>query len=284
MRNNSIKPVSRPLKSSTVAQQRPLRIALSLFTSLLILILVFQSACSSKRQKIINNQTSTIKIVPLPLNLPSDNPKLRWIALAAPVILSKASENSRNLEVIPLWEAMTIAKETTRTSRLITADSAAYIAGWLAAKWSITGELSQSKGGISMMLDFIPSKTTQTPFRYFRTGNVDYVGSGIRESCDQFLFYLVAKPLTTSREREQKMSELRNLAEALDREYGWFVKPEPGKAEKLVANLAYSDSRLARLLFNPSVYSSIENPPDHVTPPEAEKTTPTTRHRIKKEE
>jgi hypothetical protein len=50
------------------------------------------------------------------------------------------------------------------------------------------------------------------------------------------------------------MISMKPLAEALDREYGWFVDAEPGKAQEIVADLALKDDRLARLLFNPSVY------------------------------
>ena len=46
-------------------------------------------------------------------------------------------------------------------------------------------------------------------------------------------------------------------AEALDREYGWFVDADPGKAQETVSELAHSDERLAQSLFSPALYPDL---------------------------
>ena len=50
---------------------------------------------------------------------------------------------------------------------------------------------------------------------------------------------------------------MKTVAEALDREYGWFVEAEPGKAQEIVEELMRRDGRLARLLFNPKIYPQL---------------------------
>ena len=70
----------------------------------------------------------------------------------------------------------------------------------------------------------------------------------------QFLRYLSAGSLKPVKGEESSMISIKPLAEALDREYGWFVSADPGKSQEIVADLALKDTRLARLLFNPSLY------------------------------
>jgi hypothetical protein len=105
-----------------------------------------------------------------------------------------------------------------------------------------------------MMVDFIPAKSNQVPFRYQKNTSIDSLGSGFPEAFRQFLRYLVARPLQPAKGSLPNMTSMKTLAEALDREYGWFVDAEPGKAQDVVADLARSDESLARLLFNPSLY------------------------------
>jgi hypothetical protein len=92
------------------------------------------------------------------------------------------------------------------------------------------------------------------PFRFAKAGKIDSIGSVLPEAFSQFLRYLTARPLLPAKKGLQPMTSMKNLAEALDREYGWFVQADPGKAQKAVSELALTDARLARLLFNPSVY------------------------------
>ena len=74
------------------------------------------------------------------------------------------------------------------------------------------------------------------------------------DAFNQFLRYLTAKPFDPREAKFQTMTAMKSLAEALDREYGWFVEANPGKAQVVVAKLASSDEWLARFLFNPSLY------------------------------
>ena len=168
--------------------------------------------------------------------------------------MAKVSENARDLDVLPLWESMPIATEAGGVSRTFAADSAAYVGSWLTAKWAAMGDVSATKSGISIMLDFIPSKTTLVPFRFTKSGKIDAVGSSLPEAYNQFLRYLTTRPLERTGKSLEPMTSMKNLAEALNREYGWFVAADPGKAQQIVSDLARNDARLARLLFNPNVY------------------------------
>jgi cell division protein FtsN len=172
-------------------------------------------------------------------------------------MMAKVSESAPDLEAVPLWEAMPIAVEAAGNSRDITAEVAAYIASRLTAKWASHGELSPAKGGVQMMVDFIPAKTTLVPFRYEKQASIESLGGSFNEAFEQFLRYLVARPMPRSDNPPPKANSMKVVAEALDREYGWFVAAEPGKADKVVASLVRADGRLARLLFNPSLYPSL---------------------------
>ena len=220
-----------------------------------ICIALSQPSCLLKKNKKVAVAPPTgIRLVILPLNVPSGNQDLRWTALAGPILMAKISESARDLEVIPLWETMPVALEAGGVSRNFTPESAAYVASWFSAKWSAMGEISSEKSGISIMIDFMPSRTTLVPFRFTRTGKIDSIGSGFPDAYNQFLRYLTARPLLPAQKGFPSMTSMKNLAEALDREYGWFVAAQPGKAHDVVSELARTDERLARLLFNPNVY------------------------------
>jgi len=219
------------------------------------LVLFSQSSCIFKKNKKVAVTPPTgIRLVILPFNVPSANQDLRWTALAAPIMMAKVSESARDLEVIPMWETMPVAIEAGGVSRSFTPEAAAYVASWFSAKWSAMGEISPTKSGVSMMIDFMPSRTSLVPFRFTKNGKIDIVGSSLPEAYSQFLRYLAARPILPAKKGLQQMTEMKNLAEALDREYGWFAAADPGKAQSLVSELARTDERLARLLFNPNVY------------------------------
>jgi hypothetical protein len=219
------------------------------------LVLFSQSSCLFKKNKKVAVTPPTgIRLAILPFNVPLANQDLRWTALAAPIMMAKVSESARDLEVIPLWETMPVAIEAGGASRSFTPETAAYVASWFSAKWSAMGEISPTKSGVSMMIDFMPSRTTLVPFRFTRDGKIDAIGTSLPEAYSQFLRYLAARPLLPAKKDLQQMTAMKNLAEALDREYGWFVAAEPGKAQGIVSELARTDERLARLLFNPTVY------------------------------
>jgi hypothetical protein len=223
---------------------------------------LFQKRAPSK----VQYPTSPIRVAYLPTNIPPDDKELRWISLAAPIMMAKISENAQDLDVAPLWEVMPVAVEAAGSSRSITPEGAAEIASRLSAKWATYGELTSVSRGIEMVIDYIPAKETGVPFRYTRIGNVDEIGYGFYDAMEQFTRYLMAHPIDLETVRETRLSSLRVLAEAIDLEYGWFVTADPGKADPVVANLARYDSRLARLIFSPSLYPILGNPPTTTTP------------------
>jgi hypothetical protein len=246
MLNSSRKPYDRSL-------QLPARSGLLLIVALAAMIVCFQSACS-KKNKVAIAPVTGVRIALLPFNVPPGNQDLRWAAMAAPIMMAKASEYPKALEVTPLWQSMPIALEAAGASRSYTPDAAAYIASWLAVKWSAMGEITTHKTGVSMLIDFVPARTTQTPFRFIKAGSIDTVAAQIPLAYNQFFYYLGAKPLDPVDKKMPTITTMRSVAEALDREYGWFVEADPGKAQQVVANLANTDLRLARLLFNPTLY------------------------------
>jgi hypothetical protein len=223
-----------------------------------VLIVFSQSSCGLKKNKKVAATPPTgIRLVLLPFNVPSGNQDLRWTALAGPIMMAKVSESARDLEVIPLWETMPVATEAGGVSRSFSPDSAAYVASWFSAKWSAMGDISPSKSGVTMMIDFMPARTTLVPFRFTRAGKIETIGSGLPQAYNEFLRYLTARPLLPAKKELPPMTSMKNLAEALDREYGWFVSADPGKAQDIVSELARTDERLARLLFNPNVYPEL---------------------------
>ncbi len=255
------------------------RCGLSLAAASVILLFLLQSGCFHKKSKAPLATIGPVRIVFLPFNVPADNADLRWTALAAPILMAKASEQAPDLVVVPFWEAMPTIIQSGGASRTFTQETAASVAAWLTAKWATFGDISPvkpravkprtSKTDISetgvqytptpktsmyMMVDFIPSKSNQVPFRYQKTGAIDSLGSGFPEAFKQFLRYLVARPLQPAKADLPSMTSMKSLAEALDREYGWFMDADPGKAQEVVADLARTDERLARILFNPSLY------------------------------
>ncbi len=109
-----------------------------------------------------------------------------------------------------------------------------------------------------MVIDFIPAKSSQIPFRYTRNRRVEFKGSDFHEALRQFLRYLAATPIRPGLGTELNMNSVKDLAEALNREYGWFVNADPGQAQETVTKLADSDENLARLLFDPSSYPIVK--------------------------
>jgi len=233
--------------------------ALSMMIAVLaVAVLVSQSACFFLRKsKVETTSVSSVRLVLLPFNVPATDKDLRWAALAAPILMAKAGEHVEGIELVPFWQSMPTALNLAGTSRTFTPESAANIAAWLSAKWSVLGELTPEKNGVSMVVDFIPSRSALIPFRYSKTGRLDFVGAGFNDAYSQFLRYLTAKPLEPSRGKEETMTSIKDLAEAFDREYGWFVEAQPGKAQEAIARLAGSDDTLARSLFSPALYPSL---------------------------
>jgi hypothetical protein len=242
--------------------------------AILAILLVIQPGCFFRKSKVQEPQARTpARIVLLPLNVPAENADLRWVSLATPVLMAESIKQSPDLEIVPLWESMPVALEALGASRVITTEIAAYVASRLTARWATQGDLTPSKAGISLLIDFIPARATLVPFRYENDGPVTSLGSHLREAFEQFLRYLVARPLGKEA-RPPDPASVRAIAEALDREYGWFTSADPGKAGNVVAGLARSDKSLAGLLFNPNLYPGLDtskpaNSPAPVKPPAA---------------
>jgi hypothetical protein len=229
---------------------------LLLILASILLIMFSQSACS-KKGKASASPPTAVKMAILPFGIPPGNQDLRWTAMAGPIVMGKVSANAQDLIVLPLWQTMPTAVEAAGEGRSFSPETSAQIAAWLGVKWSAMGEFSPTKTGVRMMIDFIPSKTTAVPFRYTKSGKLDAVGERMPEVFVQFLRYLTLRPLIPVGKNLPTMTSYKTLAEALDREYGWFVPAEPGKAQDIVADLARKDDKLARLLFNPAIYPAL---------------------------
>ena len=83
------------------------------------------------------------------------------------------------------------------------------------------------------------------------------LGPCFPEAFKQFLRYLMVKLPEPRMLDSQKITLVKPLAEAVDREYGWFTKADPGKAKDAVSELIQADEHLARFLFNPSIYPEL---------------------------
>ncbi len=227
---------------------------------LAFLFLLLPSACLFKGKKEAVMPSAPVRMAFLPFNTPEGNEDLRWASMAMPVMMAKVSEKAEGIDPVPMWETMRFAIESTGSSRTITQNSAAYVANWLNAKWAAMGNLSQEKkDSVTVMVDFISPREEEIPFRFIKTIKMDAVNFNIQKGFKQFLNYVSAKPMEAKNVQTASLASLRQLAEVLNREYGWTVPAEPGKAEEIVSNLAQSDRRLARLLFNPNTYSILKD-------------------------
>ncbi len=224
-----------------------------------IIVSLFLSACSKKGRAVIA-PSSPLRVAFLPFSVPEDSRDHRWMALAAPILMVKTCERAPDLEALPFWECMPAALEAAGASRVFTEESLKSAASWLSAKWSVTGEISQDKRKrVSLIIDFISAQPNQVAFRYTKKRSLNKIGSVFPVAFNQFLRYQAVRLLERTWEEPASLTSLRDLAEALDREYGWFVDPEPGKAHEIAKNLARTDERLARLLFNPALYPIVKN-------------------------
>ena len=239
--------------SSPVPLRRRFRASVLLLTAA-ALMLALQSSCLFRKSKAPKPAPPTVRVVFLPFNTPAANKDLAWTAMASPIMMALVSDRARDLDAVPLWQTMPTALEAAGASRTINAEAAANVAAWFSAKWSAMGEFIPEKRGVTMIIDFIPARGSMVAFRYMKKGTLDAVGSHFPDVFKQFLHYLAVRPPLEANKKEQDFSSLRSLAEALDREYGWSVEAQPGKAQLEVSKLASSDMRLARLLFNPTLY------------------------------
>jgi hypothetical protein len=224
-----------------------------------LILISFQSACG-KKSRAVFAPAEPAKVAFLPLNVPDDQKDIQWVALAAPVLLAQICERAPDLQAVPFWESMPVAVDSAGASRIFTDASAESAANWLSAEWGTMGEVSQAqRERISFIVDFIPARTSQIPFRYMKTGRPDTISDGLPNAFTQFLRYLTARPLDKTREANPKMSSMKEVAEALNLEYGWFVEAQPGKAQEIIERLMREDKGdLARFLFSPKTYPQLQ--------------------------
>ena len=199
----------------------------------------------------------TIRVVVLPFSVPANDKDLQWAAMAAPALIAKASRNSPNMIVVPFWEAMPSAIASAGAARSFNDESATAMANWVGAKWAIMGEISHTKSGYSVSVDFIPTKSMDVPFRYIKTRSLDSMGTAFQTAIRQWLRYSSSKPAPPTRQKEPGLNKMRSIAEALDREYGWFETANPGNAQDIISNLSPSDKDWAGILFNPTLYPGL---------------------------
>jgi cell division protein FtsN len=175
-----------------------------------------------------------VRVVLLPFNIPADATDLRWVALAIPIMLAKAMSAAPDLELAPIWESVPIARDLLGASRTISEEMAAHTASRLSARWAAQGKISKSKNGYALILDFIPAKAASVPFRYEKETSMDSMMANFPDAIEQFSRYQELHPLKKQEAQSNQTLPWKEIAEALDREYGWFVT--------------------ARLFFNPSYY------------------------------
>lgn len=220
----------------------------------MLVCLVLLPGClfRGKKTPVETLPTAPVRIALLPANIPDGNQDLRWVSMALPVMLAKELGNSEDLEAVPLWESIPIALETLGSSREISDEMPAYIASRLNARWATKAQVAPSKNGVALLLDFMPAKATLIAYRYKTETSIDSLNKHMREALVQFVRYLAVRRLSDSaRGGQVDRGEFQQLAQALDREYGWFESAEPGKSMQAFQNLARTDDRLARLLFRP---------------------------------
>ncbi len=224
-----------------------------------ILILVLQPGCLFHRHKprpapVIPPPT---RVAVLPANFPPEDPDSRWLTLASVVLQFDSARAASDLELIPLWESMPAVLQVVGNSRTISTDNAVEIATRLSAKWIADGNFLSNKGALTYRLDFMPSQTTLIPFRYEKPTSPGELPDQMSEAYDQFLRYLIVRPLVLERIRPIETKQLREIAEALDAEYGWFVTARPGQAGKVVEDLEHLIPGFARSLFSPTLYPNL---------------------------
>ena len=221
--------------------------------------LLLQPGCLFKKRAPAAPPTTPapVRILVLPVNAPLDNAGLQMTGISAAVQMLEIALAAPDLEPVPLWESIPAALQSLGTSRTVTDDIAEFTATRLAARWGIKGDFLTTGSVPTLRLDFIPARPSLVPFRYEKQAGEGDIQARITECYDQFLRYLVVRPLTVASIKPLEANRLMELARALDSEYGWFVAAKPGSAGKIVEDLAASHNELARLLFNPALYPVI---------------------------
>jgi hypothetical protein len=223
-------------------------------------MLLVQPACLFRKHKAPSAPVlpQPTRIAFLPLNVPQGTPDLQWIAIASAVVAANTALAAPDLQPAPLWESIPAAIQSLGNSRTLTSDIAQTAGERISAKWTTEGEVRADKSVITICLDFTPSKTSVIPFRYERPVNMDRIGLQFQDALDQFLRYLVVRPIPRDKIQEIDARKLKAVAEAMDLEYGWFAtSAKPGAAAAVVEDLVKTNLPLAKLLFNPSLYPAL---------------------------
>ena len=237
----------------------PVRGAMLVLIAVVTLATVAQTACS-RNVRVPIEDTGPVRVVVLPFVVSSDrtgDKELQWAAMAAPALLVRASRRLPDIEVVPLWEIMPVAISVAGASRSFTDENASSLANWLSAQWAIKGEIRRTGSSYSVVVDFIPVKSTTVPFRHIRTRRMENIGTTFYIGLRQWLRYATNRPIPLLQIREPGLQTMRPLGEALDREYGWLVTAEPGASQSFVNELALDEEAWTRLLFSPTMYPSL---------------------------
>jgi len=211
-----------------------------------------------------------VSIAVLPLNIPEppqasgsrlQGPTLQTLSIASAVMATNVLQGIPDVEQVPLWRTLHAASSLIDKSRRATPSEAAKLANMLSVRWAMTGEIAPNPEGYVLIIDFIPAKSSGIPFRYQRDLQPETLARRVNEALEQFLRYAQHPvPQTKTLTRPVDWSDLFRLAEAIDREYGWFSPPAPGKAQVVYASVLARDPRLASLFFNPDLYAAATAP------------------------
>ena len=241
-----------------------MRGALVVLTTLTILFVSTQTACS-KKVRVVAEDAGPTRVVILPFTVSTISSEkgvdeknfddLQWASMAAPALLARASRQYSDMEVVPLHEVMPTAIAVAEAARSFTDESASSLANWVSAQWAVMGEIRQTrKNSYSVIVDFIPAKSTDIPFRYIKVRRLGNVGMTFQSGLRQWLRYTTGKQIPLMHAKQPGLERMRSLGEALDKEYGWLVTAEPGNAKESVEDTTATDRGWAKLLFSPTMY------------------------------
>ncbi|MBN2338164.1 MAG: hypothetical protein JXP48_06450 [Acidobacteria bacterium] len=245
------------MKGSAGGRRAGARTGLLMLAAAALLLSPLLTGCA-KKGRVPVADAGPVRIVVLPFSVPEDDPELRWAAMAGPLLMARASQQYPDFVVIPLWETMPTAIASAGAARSFNDEAAASAANWLGAKWAVMGSVTHRKGSAyTLMIDFIPTGSSDVPYRYIKTRRMESMGPAFLASIRQFLRFATGRILPLPKVKLPGLDRMKPAAEALDREYGWFVEADPGSAGAIVEDMAPAEKGLARLLFNPALYPAL---------------------------
>jgi len=234
--------------------------ALLMLTAVVVLAVATQTACS-KRVRIPIEEPGPVRVVVLPFavspGVTGGNRELQWTAMAAPALIVRASRRLPDINVVPFSEVMPVAISEARAARSFTDDSAAAIANWLSAQWTIMGEIRRRGSSYEVVVDFIPARATTVPYRHIKTRRMENIGTTFYQGLVSWFRYVTSQPTPLLQISEPGLQTMRALGEALDKEYGWFATAEPGAAQAIIDEMLNEDEDWINLIFSPTMYPSL---------------------------